>query len=223
MKNKKLWRTVAISLIIAIGLGLTVYVVATWEGPTIPEMPKETKEIPIETEKPFETLVTVISNVETEDIQEESNDVAEKEEEAEIPIAETEEIVYNSYTEEDVEYLAMAIYQEAGSDYICDECRYMVGDVILNRVADPRFADTIRGVLESPGQYGMFYYTGVQWIERAQYEIEQHAVERARETARALLENEHHSELYGNGYIWQAEFEQGYDIIYCDGTYFGRS
>lgn len=126
------------------------------------------------------------------------------------------------YAEEDLECLAIAIYCEAGSNGICDECRYRVGDVILNRVADDRFPDTIQGVLEQPRQYGMFGVTGVVWPERAQYEVEREAVERAYEVARQLLTDERHSDLYGQGYIWQAEFVQGSDGFWCDGTFFGR-
>ena len=122
---------------------------------------------------------------------------------------------------EQVELLACAIYQEAGSDYIADETRYMVGDVILNRVADSRFPDTLAEVLTQQGQYGRFSWTGVCWPERASYPGEAAAVQRAHDTAEALLSGTH-SELYGQGYVWQAEFTQGTDVIYADGLYFGR-
>lgn len=117
--------------------------------------------------------------------------------------------------------LACAIYCEAGGDACSDLCRYYVGDVILNRVNDPRFPDTIEGVLTQKSQYGRFYWTGIVWPERANYPGEAAAVARAYDTARALLSGER-SELYGAGYIWQAEFTQGTDVIYLDGTYFGR-
>lgn len=123
--------------------------------------------------------------------------------------------------EAEVEMLACAIYCEAGGDACSDLCRYYVGDVILNRVNDPRFPDTIEAVLTQKSQYGRFYWTGIVWPERANYPGEAAAVARAYDTARALLSGEH-SELYGAGYIWQAEFTQGTDVIYLDGTYFGR-
>lgn len=126
------------------------------------------------------------------------------------------------YTEEELDMLAAVIYQEAGGNACSDDCRFMVGDVVLNRVADERFPDTIKEVLEAPGQYGLFSKTGVKWPARAQYDCEAKAVERAIETARLLLSDEQHSELYGEGYIWQAEFKQGKDIVECDGLYFGR-
>ena len=121
----------------------------------------------------------------------------------------------------DVEMLACVIYTEAGGNACSDLCRYYVGDVVLNRVEDPRFPDTLEGVLLQKGQYGRFYWTGIVWPDRAYQTVEAAAVERAYETARALLSGEH-TELYGAGYIWQAEFKQGKDIIYLDGLYFGR-
>lgn len=123
--------------------------------------------------------------------------------------------------EHDVELLAMVIYQEAGSDYICDDCRRRVADVVLNRVNDDRFPNTIEAVLTQKDQYGVYYYTGVVWPTRAKYDGEAHAVERARQIAREVLEG-NHSELYSNGYVWQAEFMQGTDGFWCCGIYFGR-
>lgn len=120
-----------------------------------------------------------------------------------------------------VDLLACVIYQEAGGDACSDLCRFMVGDVVLNRVADSRFPDTIEEVLTQRGQYGTFSKTGVVWPARASNPGEAAAVERAYDTARRLLSGEH-SELYDAGYIWQAEFIQGKDVIEVDGTYFGR-
>lgn len=122
---------------------------------------------------------------------------------------------------EDLEMLACVIYQEAGGDACSDLCRFIVGDVVLNRVADSRFPDTIEEVLTQRGQYGTFSKTGVVWPARAGNSGEAAAVERAYDTARRLLSGEH-SELYDAGYIWQAEFIQGTDVIEVDGTYFGR-
>lgn len=139
--------------------------------------------------------------------------VMQTEEPAEIP----QEL---TYSEEDLEYLAIAIYCEGGGNETCDECRYRIGDVILNRVSDNRYPDTIEAVLTQKSQYGRFYWTGIIWPSRAQYEPE--AVQRAYDTALDLLTDERHSGLYGEGYIYQAEFKQGKDIIECCGNYFGR-
>lgn len=120
----------------------------------------------------------------------------------------------------EVEMLACAIYNEAGGDACSDLCRYYVGDVILNRVADPRFPDTIEAVLTAPKQYGRFSKTGIVWPSRAKNPDEAHAVQRAYDTAYDLLSG-NHSELYGAGYVWQAEFSQG-SGFWLDGLYFGK-
>lgn len=125
------------------------------------------------------------------------------------------------YDEDELEMLALVIYQEAGGNMYCDECRRRVADVVLNRVADSRFPSTTYGVLTQPKQYGRLSQTGLVWPERALYPTEANAVERAYTIAEQVLLG-WHSELYGEGYIWQAEFKQGRDIIYCCGHYFGR-
>ncbi len=129
------------------------------------------------------------------------------------------------WSEDDVFCLAAVIYQEAGGDACSDETRRMVADVVMNRVFDERFPNTIREVLEdAPGgalQYGRFALTGVCFPAAADAECEQHAVERAYRIANEVLEGEH-SELFGNGYIWQAEFAQGSGCVWQDGIYFGK-
>lgn len=124
---------------------------------------------------------------------------------------------------EELELLACVIYQEAGADYCCDDCRRRVADVVLNRVEDDRFPDNIQDVLTQKRQYGRYYWTGVVWPERAKNDCEKHAVERAYRIAEGVLKGEH-SELYGEGYIWQAEFKQGTGVVYCDRCkiYFGK-
>lgn len=127
------------------------------------------------------------------------------------------------YSSDEYEWLACAIYAEAGGDMCCDLCRHRVGDVILNRVVDERYPSTIYEVLTQERQYGRFYWTGVVWPERSQNPNEAHAVERAYNTARELLSGEH-SDLYGTGFVFQAEFPQGTDVIYCEQChlYYGR-
>lgn len=124
---------------------------------------------------------------------------------------------------EERELLACVIYQEAGSDACCDDCRRRVADVVLNRVESDRFpyANTIHEVLTAKRQYGRFYWTGVVWPDRASNPGEKHAVERAYRIAEEVLSGQH-SELYGQGYVWQAEFKQGKDIVCCCDIYFGR-
>ena len=125
------------------------------------------------------------------------------------------------YSPEELEMLACVIYQEAGADACCDDCRRRVADVVLNRVADERFPNSIYDVLTQERQYGRFHWTGIVWPERADNPGETHAVTRAYRIAREVLEGEH-SELYGRGYIWQAEFKQGSGTLECCNIYFGK-
>lgn len=149
-----------------------------------------------------------------------SEEPMEEEVEADIEEPVDEEIEIDP---EELELLACVIYQEAGADYCCDDCRRRVADVVLNRVEDDRFPDNIQDVLTQKRQYGRYYWTGVVWPERAKNDCEKHAVERAYRIAEEVLKGEH-SELYGEGYIWQAEFKQGTGVVYCDQCkiYFGK-
>lgn len=175
----------------------------TTEPPTEPETEPTTKPalVPIETIPTIPTAPTT-EPVETPETTESNSDISE----------------------DDVELLAIAIYQEAGADACCDDCRRRICDIVLNRVDSEYFPDTIYEVLTQRSQYGVFYWTGVVWPERASYSGEAHAVERARRIAREVLEG-NHSDLYGKGYIWQAGFVQGdpnQGFWHC-GIYFGRN
>lgn len=145
----------------------------------------------------------------------------------EVPVVADEPVVEEVKVDpEELELLAKVIYQEAGSDSCCDNCRRMVADVVLNRVADDRFPNTIYDVLMQERQYGRYHWTGVVWPERASYDSEKAAVERAYRIAEEVLNGTGHSDLYGQGYIWQAEFIQGTNTVTCDcdgsWIYFGR-
>lgn len=145
----------------------------------------------------------------------------ETEPHTEETIPETKAIEPIELEPHELEYLSIAIYCEAGSDRCCDNCRRRVADVILNRIADDRFPDSMLGVLRQEAQYGTFGWTGVVWPDMSYRESEKRAVERARRIAEEVVSGQH-SELYGQNYIWQAEFIQGYDWIYCCGIYYGK-
>ncbi len=49
--------------------------------------------------------------------------------------------------------LSKIIYAEAGSNWLSDEWKMCVGEVVLNRVGSPEFPNTIAAVLAQPGQY----------------------------------------------------------------------
>ncbi|MDO4825774.1 MAG: cell wall hydrolase, partial [Bacillota bacterium] len=55
------------------------------------------------------------------------------------------------YPEEDLYWLSRAIYSESGNQPMAG--RIAVGTVILNRVADPAFPDTIKDVVFAPRQF----------------------------------------------------------------------
>lgn len=127
-----------------------------------------------------------------------------------------------TYTEEDLEMLALVIYQEAGGDACSDECRQMVGEVALNRVADSRYPDTLYEVLTQKAQYGRLHWTGLVWPERVDNPGEAHAVERAYQCAEALLAGTA-ERLLPEDVIFQAEFTQGTETVAAmDGFYFCR-
>lgn len=129
-----------------------------------------------------------------------------------------EEVPEPDYTAEELEILAIIIYQEAGADYCSDDTRRKVGSVFLNRVNHPGFPDTFEEVATGKSQYGTLYWTGIVWPDRAVNPGEAHAVERAYRIAEDLLLS---GSILPPNVIWQAEFPQG-DGLYCqqDDIYF---
>ena len=121
----------------------------------------------------------------------------------------------------ELELLALVIYQEVGGRENCDNCRRYVADVVLNRVADPRYPDTIEEVLTQPHQYGLLWKTGINWPPRRAWEGEKPALEKAYRIAREILMGIH-SDIYGEGYVYQAGFKQGDEGFWCCGNYFAR-
>ena len=122
------------------------------------------------------------------------------------------------YTERELELLACTVYCEAGSDTISDETRMMVAQVVINRVNDDRYPDTIEEVLTQRSQYGRFHWTGVVWPSRAEREPE--AVERAYNCAKRVLNGEW---LLPSDVVFQAEFRQGSEcVVHVPGFYFCR-
>lgn len=136
------------------------------------------------------------------------------------PIEVTEQEPVKSYTDEELELLSLVIYQEAGGDACSDDTRLKVGTVVMNRVADHRFPDTLREVVLQRGQYGRLYWTGAEWPERANNEAEAHAVARAYNCAEQVLQG--YRALPADT-VYQAEFEQGDEVVaHQDGFYFCR-
>ena len=99
---------------------------------------------------------------------------------------------------EDLVLLSKIMYAEAGSVWLSDEWKMCVGEVVLNRVASPEFPDTIREVLEQPGQY---YGKNCRYFERLQ------PSELCVRLAIRLLEGER--VLNDPSVVFQANFRQG--------------
>lgn len=60
-----------------------------------------------------------------------------------------------SYTDYDLKVMANTIYYEARD--CSDRHQQLVGAVVMNRVRDPRFPNTVAGVVGQPGQYAGNY------------------------------------------------------------------
>ena len=106
-----------------------------------------------------------------------------------------------TYTEDDLYVLSHIISAEAGN---CSEDMMLsVGSVVLNRVADDRFPDTISEVVFQEGQYAPTW-DGAYYNE---------PTEAAKKVAKRLLEE---GSAIDVSVVWQAEFPQGngvYDTI----------
>lgn len=58
-----------------------------------------------------------------------------------------------TYSEDDLYWLSRVVFAEAGCDWFPDWVQQDVASVVLNRVSDPRYPNTIKGVIFDPGQY----------------------------------------------------------------------
>lgn len=111
------------------------------------------------------------------------------------PINETD--VYTpKYTLDELNLLAKIIWAEAGSDWLTDEHQRAVASVVINRVNDNRFPDTIKDVIYQEGQYGCVY-NGM---------INQNPNQRAYDNAKYVLEN---GSVIPEDIVWQSTKPQG--------------
>lgn len=184
-------------------------------------IPTEVGTAPVETIEPQPSTEPENESTLTEITPTEPETESTSTEPAPTEVPEGEDTTIPQINEEDLEMLAIVIYQEAGGDACCDECRRRVADVVLNRVVDDRFPDTIEKVLTQYYQYGTLWKTGIRWPSRATNPGEKEAVARAYRIAEEVLRGQH-SELYGEGYVFQSGFNQTSDYIKCCGIYFAR-
>ena len=125
-----------------------------------------------------------------------------------------------NYTYDELYCMAVVIYNEAGGNSSTDEERELVGYVVLNRVNSARYPNTIREVLEQPGQYQGLGNNGVHFAKRSSNAIEAKALDRAWETAKTVLNNRNNIPIPDN-VVFQSEFKQGTGVYKQIGnTYF---
>ena len=98
-----------------------------------------------------------------------------------------------SYSDDDIWYLSRVIQAESG--YCQKEMMEGVGSVVLNRRDDDRFPDTIKEVIEQPGQYST-----LSWLSS------QTPTEEVMDVTIDLLEN---GSKFPPEVVWQANFPQG--------------
>lgn len=113
-----------------------------------------------------------------------------------------------TYSNSDIDLLARVINSEAGSSWHTDEHQRAVGSVVLNRVADGRFPNTIRDVVYQKGQYGCVS-NGM---------INRTPSQRAIDNAKYLIEN---GVTIPTNVVWQSGGKQGNGVWkYIQGHYF---
>lgn len=104
-----------------------------------------------------------------------TEEIEEVEPETEVVEVVTEEVEEKSYSNQDLEELAHLIYAEVGNQ--SDTCMKYTGSVVLNRVNSSRYPNTIHGVINQKGQYGVRgYYMKKKPSEKA-YAIAQYLLE----------------------------------------------
>lgn len=107
----------------------------------------------------------------------------------------------DEYSSDDIRILATVIYNEAGNG-CSEEHQLLVGRVVMNRVADERFPDTIYDVVVQPRQYLVGYANG-----DTRYAIPTDRVTEFEDLAQRVLSGEPIE--CPNNVVWQAEFRQG--------------
>lgn len=220
MRKYNILVTATVLLIFAVIIAVMIGELASpSSGGTWDEITETVKDAPSDT-----VFEPILSETETEVITPDTEVIAPK---MDGGTPETAQNVSESdfdaaFSDEDLIYLAKIVENEAGSNWCTDEHQRAVASVVINRVSDPRFPDTIIGVITQGwnGECALQYAIG-GWERFNALEPS----DRALENARYVLE--HGSTV--EGAIWQAEFVQGeivtefaYPAIYDTVTYICR-
>ena len=153
-----------------------------------------------------------MTEIETEvesEIETEVEIEVETEAETEVYFEEETEVKTEvNFSNDDLELLAHLIYAEAGNQ--SDACQRATGNVVLNRMAHPYYPSTMYGVIYQRGQYACTW--GSCTINRT-------PSQQAYRNARWLLSG---NRYFGStDYVYQAQFEQGYNVVWIGTEAFG--
>ncbi len=140
------------------------------------------------------TLTSITNQTTGDKGQAERAEQAEPKAKPQQEVAEAMPPTEEKYIAEELDLLARIINAEAG--VMSDEAQQLVGNVVLNRVEDARFPDTIKDVIYQKGQYSPTWNGA----------IKKEPTERAINNAKRLLDGERFCD---KNVVWQAEFKQG--------------
>jgi hypothetical protein len=114
-----------------------------------------------------------------------------------------------TYTTYELQILTNAIYCESG--HTENALRLDVGSVIINRVNDSRFPDTIYDVLTQKGQYSRWYVTQdcTNWCKQQDSYYKTDYYSMCENAAKQILMG---NTTLDNKTVWQANFKQGSNI-----------
>lgn len=124
----------------------------------------------------------------------------------------------STYTEEDLLLLSKVIEIEAGSAWLSDSWKLAVGEVVLNRVDSPEFPDTIKDVIEQPGQYygkNSTYFKSVIPSEKS-VELTRYLLEGNRSFPKSVVFQSNYASLGSGNYVT-------YTDKYLGSSYFNYS
>lgn len=132
----------------------------------IPTKPKTLEVKPFSIDMEFPSATIEKPHVEAKEVAEDSvTEIEEVAEESQIPV-ETEFVSYYDYTEGELDLLARLIYSEGGGESY--ETKLGIGSVVMNRLEDSCFPDTIHEVIYQPSQFSVtvVQIDGITMIDR---------------------------------------------------------
>ena len=135
--------------------------------------------------------------------------------EAPVPTAEPAEVVTIDQTLALAQGIDAVISSVRGSETASDVTMIMVGNVILNRVDDSRYPDTVDQVLCQPMQFSCFSESGMKWVGRGATDAAWQ--KRCMDAAERVMNGER---LLSYGVVYVSGTKQGTVEAQLDGLYF---